>query len=755
MSEPDAPRPPSDPTPPDLEARLDDLVAEALDRLESEGEPGLERLLSDLPAGEADLTARVRRRVETLRGGGLLEAPQRPLPLEIPEKLGEFRLVRCLGSGGMGVVYLAEQERPKRLVALKMLLPAHLFFPHARERFRREVEIVARLNHPGIVPIYTVGEDQGLPYFAMECVEGCSLAEVLRAARGRDPSELSGSDLRALVRQVLHHQERDAGMASAEAPAAPQGPDDVFSARVFSGTWADASLRLLEQVGDALAHAHARGVLHRDVKPSNVMVRADGRAQLVDFGLAQLQGSSKITRSGANPGSLPYMAPEQLDATRGEPDVRTDVYALGVTLYELLTLRSAFDAPSRETTTRRILDGDAAPLRKVQPRLPRDFATACAQAMDPEPARRYATAAELARDLEAAREGRPIAARPPSLVHSAWRQARRHPVRTAVAAALVLAAGAFFGTFSEIKRNIKRNYEEEAGKALTLASDRDRGRDATQRVMVAIANRRRPEPEDLALFESEVEDPRFAKRWEDLLRSPLDPKARDFVEESLRPRGVAAPGPIRLHQPLAGVLDVTPNFIFDVPPAVGANHVWEVEISKDGAFYRALKVEQADGDPGPMRIEIDEPGLPVGTYLWRVVRVLEPGEAPTRESESTPARFEVVDLARLQPMLDRIAELRDADPGLAHVARLMNAATYLRFRCARLAFQELADFPPDALPENQSYRMLLEAHARALEVDAENGTSGSEESPAPAAAGAPANRAASARGTDGTAHPKN
>src|SRR5262245_10845690 len=164
MSEPDAsaPKPPPPPSDGgDLEARLDELVAEALDRLESEGEPGLARLLEQHP----DLAARVKSRVETLRGGGLLDAPERPGPIEIPEKLGEFRLVRCLGSGGMGVVYLAEQERPRRLVALKMLLPAHLFFPHARERFRREVEIVARLNHPGIVPIYTVGEDQGLPYF--------------------------------------------------------------------------------------------------------------------------------------------------------------------------------------------------------------------------------------------------------------------------------------------------------------------------------------------------------------------------------------------------------------------------------------------------------------------------------------------------------------------------------------------------------------------------------------------------------------
>jgi serine/threonine protein kinase len=737
----------------DVETRLDDHVAEALDRLESEGEPGFERLLADHP----DLAARVRRRVDTLRGGGLLDAPEKPLPIEIPERLGEFRLVRCLGSGGMGVVYLAEQDRPKRLVALKMLLPAHLFFPHARERFRREVEIVARLNHPGIVPIYTVGEDQGLPYFAMECVEGCSLAEILRAARGRDPSDLTGAHLRALVRQALHHEAGEPGELERESsgeppgapPAATQGPDDVFAARVFSGTWADASLRLLEQVGDALAHAHARGVLHRDVKPSNVMVRADGRAQLVDFGLAQLQGSSKITRSGANPGSLPYMAPEQLDATRGAPDVRTDIYALGVTLYELLTLRSAFDSHSREATARRILDGDALPLRRVQPRLPRDFATACAQAMDPEPGRRYATAADFARDLEAAREGRPIAARPLSLVASLWRRARRHPVHTVVAAALVFAAATFLATFDLSERFFTE-------KAMTLANGRDRGRDATQRVMVAIANQERPLPEDLALFESEVEDPRFAKRWEDLLRSPLDAKARTDVEESLKPRNVPTPGLIRLLQPLAGVLDLTPNFIFDVPPAVGAAHVWDVEIGRDGAppdaprVFRTLRVEQRDGDPGPMRIEIDEPGLPVGAYTWRVVREPEPGAAASPETESATARFEIVDLARLQPMLDRIAELRDGDPGLSHVARLMNAATYLRFHCARLAFQELADFPPDALPENQSYRMLLEAHAQAIEIDAENGYAGGGDAAAP-----PAAEPATAHAGDAVVHPKN
>lgn len=689
------------------DGRLDDLVAQALDHLEGEGEAGLERFLAD----HGVEAPRIRSRVDALRNGGLLEPVTAPLDLEIPDKLGAFKLLRCLGSGGMGVVYLAEQEGLRRLVALKMLLPAHLFFPHARERFRREVEIVARLNHPGIVPIYMVGEDRGLPYFAMECVDGCSLGELLRSARGRDPATQTGADLLALIRELAHGGGRDADHAAVT--PAQETIDDVFSARVFSGSWADASLRLLEQVAAALAHAHARGVLHRDIKPSNIMVRADGRAQLVDFGLALLEGSSKITRSGHNPGSLPYMSPEQLDAARGEPGVRADVYSLGVTLYETLTLQSAYDSPSREVTTRRILEGDAPPVRRLLPRLGRDVETVCATAMACEPARRYATAADFARDLEAAREGRPIAAKPPSLAWSAWRKVRRHPVRAVAAVAVLLAFATFYAT-SLSDRSVTQS-------ALNLEHVRGRAVDATQRVVRAIRDQQDPATDDLALLESEIEDPKFAEKWAFLRQSPFNTKVWDELEKSVEVTNPAEASGIRLTQPLAGTTDITPNFIFTPTPLDDLPHGWTVFILQDGVVIRKLHIDQKAGPVDRLEQELKDPDLGPGDYTW-FVRRDEPQskggvDVPV---ESSVAQFTIVDPATIRPNLDSIERLRENDAGLDNIAKLMSAATYLRYRCAREALQVLADFPSDAPPENHSYRLLLEAHAHAILIDAES-----------------------------------
>jgi serine/threonine protein kinase len=314
------PSPRSEPAP--------ELVARCIARLEEHGAAGVEAFCRAHP----DHASALRRRVDWLRRMGLVgdaAAPADATPP--PQVLGGFRLVRKLGEGGMGVVYLAEQETPRRSVALKLVRPEQLLFEGARERFRREVDAVARLQHPAIVPIYAVGEDGGIPWFAMERVVGTTLGDVVHHLRDAAPRALDG---RALARAIAECTEADA-----------DDEGDAERAYVFDGSWSDACFRVVRQVADALDHAHRRGVLHRDLKPSNVMVTRSGRALLVDFGLATTKGTSKLTRTGALLGSLPYLAPEQVGS--GRPlDARTDVYGLGVTLFELLTLRLPFASPS-------------------------------------------------------------------------------------------------------------------------------------------------------------------------------------------------------------------------------------------------------------------------------------------------------------------------------------------------------------------------------------------------------------------------
>ncbi|MFG0317605.1 MAG: serine/threonine-protein kinase, partial [Planctomycetota bacterium JB042] len=307
---------------PDLVERL---LAECLEAPEEERARALEERCRAHP----EVADALRDRFQALARFGLLQDPTPDPPA--PERLGEFRLLETLGGGGMGVVHLAEQEPLGRRVALKCIRPEHLYFEGARERFRREVAAVARLKHPNIVPIYTFGEEDGVPYFAMERIEGRSLADVLALLQGRPPHERTGADVaRAL----------DADAAA------------------FEGTWAEIAIRIARQVAAALAHAHARGVVHRDVKPSNVMLTPEGRALLFDFGVAGGFGAvDRLTRSGTMVGSLPYLAPEAAAGRSGDADPRLDVYALGVTLYEMLTLRLPFRADTTDALLRRIVEG--------------------------------------------------------------------------------------------------------------------------------------------------------------------------------------------------------------------------------------------------------------------------------------------------------------------------------------------------------------------------------------------------------------
>ncbi len=398
MTGPDATREPRD-------QRLVDLVAECIARMESEGEPALDELCEREP----ELAAQLRERIARLRANGMLEPSG--LAEGVPERLGDFKLVRRVASGGMGVVYEARQLSMDRRVALKLVRPETLYFPGARERFRREIDAVARLSHPGIAQIYVCGEQGELPYFAMEFVEGASLADALADLAGRSPQTLRGEDLHACLR--------------ARAP----GSSDSRGGERFEGDWPHTCARIVRDAANVVEYAHRAGVLHRDLKPGNVLVTPAGRVVVVDFGLAALEGASTLTRSGAQLGSLPYMAPEQLRGEQASIGPATDVYGLGVTLYELLALRRPFDADSATGFALAIAAGAPPALRQCNPAVSRDLETVVLCALEADLARRYATVAELASELSRVLSGRPVQARRLGSLGRAQRWIARKPAR--------------------------------------------------------------------------------------------------------------------------------------------------------------------------------------------------------------------------------------------------------------------------------------------------------------------------------------
>jgi hypothetical protein len=392
---------------------LEDLVAGALEALDRGGEAALAAFLDQHPAQREQVLALITQ----FRAVGLL---QRDARTTIPERLGDFRLLRRLGSGGMGVVFVAEQESLRRTVALKVVRPDLLFFEGTRERFRREIEVIARLEHPAIVPILATGEHDGVPWYAMPLVDGCSADELVRRLAGRDPATLGGADLARAI--------AGADGAGASASAAEQS--------AFVGSWWQGCVHLVRQAAVGLAHAHARGIVHRDVKPSNVMLTRDGRSLLVDFGLALVQGDARLTRTGGEPGSPAYMAPEQVRGLGA--DERSDIYSLAATLFQLLDLQAPFRAQDSEQLRAQILHGRRGELHNRA--VPRELRLVLAAAMDLDRDRRYPSAAAFADDLTAVLERRPIAARPLPVHIRATRWAQRH--RTAAALLLALLVGA-------------------------------------------------------------------------------------------------------------------------------------------------------------------------------------------------------------------------------------------------------------------------------------------------------------------------
>ena len=339
--------------------------------------------------------------------------------------LGDYHLLRELGRGGMGVVYEAVQRSLGRRVALKVLPDHRAHSPVALVRFRREAELLARLQHPHLVPVFASGEAEGHHYFAMELVDGCSLATLLTTLRGNQPASLDGTALA----QALGTAMRDAGAGQA----------------IVGRSHAEAVLKCLLPIAEALVQAHAAGVVHRDVKPANILLRRAGTPLLADFGLARDLEAPGVTRTGDFAGTPHYMAPEQIEAQSATVDGRLDVFALGATLYELLTLRRAFDGPSTEAVIARVLRSDPAAPQSLGLRLPDDLLAVLDKALQKSPAERYPTMAAFAQDLRALLELRPVSVQHPGVYTRLRRYARREPLRALLTAVLAIGVPAVLG----------------------------------------------------------------------------------------------------------------------------------------------------------------------------------------------------------------------------------------------------------------------------------------------------------------------
>jgi serine/threonine protein kinase len=406
------------------------------------------------------------------------ESGPRPMDVRL-ERVGDYRILREIGRGGMGVVYEAEQISLGRHVALKVLPASALLDPRHLQRFKREARAAARLHHTNIVPVHGVGEQDGLHYYVMQFIPGQGLDQVLtelkRLRQTRQAPVAESADevpAAAVARSLLSGQLVANRLDSAEAGASPPAPTvvgehgDAANGPASPGEGAEKSgsgsltrvhlpgqsegsslsevgwpywhsvTRVGLQVADALAYASSQGILHRDIKPSNLLLDTRGTVWVADFGLAKADTDrDNVTDTGDIVGTLRYMAPERF---QGHADVRSDLYALGLTLYELLTLRPAFDETDRNKLIAQVMHDQPPRPRQLSSTVPRDLETIVLKAIAHDPAQRYQTPAELAEDLQRFLDDRPIKARRQGLVQRGWRWCRRHPAPTTLLVVFVV-----------------------------------------------------------------------------------------------------------------------------------------------------------------------------------------------------------------------------------------------------------------------------------------------------------------------------
>jgi serine/threonine protein kinase len=461
---------------------IEEIAAEFVERMRTGEAPTIEEYAARHP----DIATEIHDLLPTVVAMEELklakEQPEKSRFLKGPKslkKLGDYLILGEIGRGGMGIVYEAEQQSLGRHVAVKVLPRQSLLDDHRLERFEREAQTAARLHHTNIVPIFGVGEQDGYHYYVMQLIRGLGLDRIVKELRGEKPRTTPGTSsasIHALARDAASGLRNgqfqsassssssstlttgsgsNGGSSSATAatrtstisaapgstePSADTAPEPTVegSGSLGPAYWQSVA-RIGLQIADALSYAHSQGTLHRDIKPANLLLDGQGVVWVTDFGLAKAIEESNLTHTGDVVGTLQYMAPEQF---YGEYDARTDIYCLGLTLYELLTLRPAFAGSTRSGLMHQVTEGRAAAPSKLRPGIPPDIETIVLKAINRERTHRYQSAEELREDLSRFLDDRPILARRTTPIQYVSRWCRRNK---ALAGAIAVAISAILG----------------------------------------------------------------------------------------------------------------------------------------------------------------------------------------------------------------------------------------------------------------------------------------------------------------------
>ncbi len=428
-------------------------------------------------------------------------------------QLGDFLIKGEIGRGGMGVVYVAEQISLGRMVALKTLPFAAVMNQRQVARFKNEAQAAAGLHHPNIVPVHSVGCERGVHYFSMQLIEGQSLEQAITQLRAEQQGESRPNSMQAT--STAH------GRTRSMVETTVVNHITTYKS-IRSRQFAHSAARIGQQVAQALHYAHENGVIHRDIKPSNLLLDADGRVWVTDFGLAHIADASQLTMSGDMLGTARYMSPEQADGRLHEVDHRSDIYSLGITLYELLTLKPAFEGDSRRDLLRRVATETPLPPRQWNSAIPVDLETIVLKAIEPRRDDRYTSAAELAYDLENFLAGRATQATRPGLRERSLRWISRHRTAAFLSLAALVVSQLWIGITAAILMAEKNKTAAQATQARAYLRE-------TQRVVDNFG----------ALVDQRLEHLPGSSRLRVDLLTELEKYYSGFVNEVARQRNLA------------------------------------------------------------------------------------------------------------------------------------------------------------------------------------------------------------------------